>query len=154
MFGGMQDFELRVPRLLDHAEREHGSRELVTAWANRDGADPVIRAVLLRGGSGDVREVDRDTTPTNQRVRVAADRAGNAAVSWAAPYEAPVEGSYLALRAPDGSFGEPEFVPTGSQTYPGPAVAFDPRSGTPAAVFATEPAGYGEDGPVWFTERR
>jgi len=34
MFGGMQDFELRVPRLLDHAEREHGGRELVTAWAD------------------------------------------------------------------------------------------------------------------------
>ena len=34
MFGGMQDFELRVPRLIDHAEREHGARELVTAWAD------------------------------------------------------------------------------------------------------------------------
>ena len=34
MFGGMQDFELRVPRLIDHAEREHGGREIVTAWAD------------------------------------------------------------------------------------------------------------------------
>jgi fatty-acyl-CoA synthase len=34
MFGGMQDFELRVPRLIDHAEREHGAREIVTAWAD------------------------------------------------------------------------------------------------------------------------
>jgi fatty-acyl-CoA synthase len=34
MLGGMQDFELRVPRLLDHAEREHGSREIVTYWAD------------------------------------------------------------------------------------------------------------------------
>jgi fatty-acyl-CoA synthase len=33
MLGGMQDFELRVPRLLDHAAREHGGREIVTAWA-------------------------------------------------------------------------------------------------------------------------
>ncbi|MEZ5708864.1 MAG: long-chain fatty acid--CoA ligase [Blastomonas sp.] len=32
--GGMQDFELRVMRLLDHAERECGSREIVTYWAN------------------------------------------------------------------------------------------------------------------------
>ena len=32
--GGMQDFELRVPRLLDHAEREHGRREIVTRWAD------------------------------------------------------------------------------------------------------------------------
>jgi len=31
MLGGMQDFELRVMRLLDHAEREHGTRDLVTA---------------------------------------------------------------------------------------------------------------------------
>jgi fatty-acyl-CoA synthase len=34
MLGGMQDFELRVPRLLDHAAREHGSREIVTRWAD------------------------------------------------------------------------------------------------------------------------
>jgi len=32
MLGGMQDFALRVPRLLDHAEREHGMREIVTCW--------------------------------------------------------------------------------------------------------------------------
>jgi fatty-acyl-CoA synthase len=30
----MQDFELRVPRLIDHAEREHGRREIVTYWAD------------------------------------------------------------------------------------------------------------------------
>jgi fatty-acyl-CoA synthase len=34
MLGGMQDFELRVPRLLDHAEREHGGRKIVTRWAD------------------------------------------------------------------------------------------------------------------------
>ena len=34
MLGGMQDFELRVPRLIDHAEREHGSREIVSYWAD------------------------------------------------------------------------------------------------------------------------
>ncbi len=34
MLGGMQDFELRVPRLLDHAAREHWGRELVTRWAD------------------------------------------------------------------------------------------------------------------------
>lgn len=34
MLGGMQDFELRVPRLLDHAAREHGAREIVTHWAD------------------------------------------------------------------------------------------------------------------------
>ena len=34
MLGGMQDFELRVPRLLDHAAREHGGREIVSYWAD------------------------------------------------------------------------------------------------------------------------
>jgi fatty-acyl-CoA synthase len=34
MLGGMQDFELRVPRLIDHAAREHGPREIVSHWAN------------------------------------------------------------------------------------------------------------------------
>ena len=34
MLSGMQDFELRVPRLLDHAAREHGAREVVTRWAD------------------------------------------------------------------------------------------------------------------------
>ena len=34
MLGGMQDFELRIPRLIDHAEREHGGREIVTHWAD------------------------------------------------------------------------------------------------------------------------
>lgn len=33
-FGAMQDFELRVMRLLDHAAREHGPRELVSHWAD------------------------------------------------------------------------------------------------------------------------
>jgi fatty-acyl-CoA synthase len=34
MLGGMQDWELRIPRLIDHAEREHGRREIVTQWAD------------------------------------------------------------------------------------------------------------------------
>ncbi|HEX8192878.1 MAG TPA: long-chain fatty acid--CoA ligase [Allosphingosinicella sp.] len=34
MLGGMQDWPLRIMRLLDHAEREHGSREIVSRWAN------------------------------------------------------------------------------------------------------------------------
>jgi fatty-acyl-CoA synthase len=34
MLGAMQDFALRVPRLLEHAAREHGGREIVTSWAD------------------------------------------------------------------------------------------------------------------------
>ena len=33
MLGGMQDWPLRIMRLLDHAEREHGPREIVSRWA-------------------------------------------------------------------------------------------------------------------------
>ncbi|WP_255554429.1 long-chain fatty acid--CoA ligase [Sphingomicrobium clamense] len=34
LFGGMQDWPMNVMRLVDHAEREHGSREIVSAWAD------------------------------------------------------------------------------------------------------------------------
>ncbi len=34
MLGAMQDFELRVPRVVEHAEREHGGREIVSRWAD------------------------------------------------------------------------------------------------------------------------
>lgn len=34
MLGGMQDFELRVSALIDHAAREYGDREIVTRWAD------------------------------------------------------------------------------------------------------------------------
>jgi fatty-acyl-CoA synthase len=34
MLGGMQDWPLRVMRILDHAEREHGTREIVSLWAD------------------------------------------------------------------------------------------------------------------------
>ena len=34
LLGTMQDYELRVPRLIDHAAREHGAREIVSRWAD------------------------------------------------------------------------------------------------------------------------
>ncbi|WP_315760528.1 long-chain fatty acid--CoA ligase [Sphingomonas sp. Y38-1Y] len=34
MLGSMQEFELRVPRLVEHAEREYPTREIVTRWAD------------------------------------------------------------------------------------------------------------------------
>jgi fatty-acyl-CoA synthase len=34
MLGGMQDWPLRIMRLLDYAEREHGAREIVSRWAD------------------------------------------------------------------------------------------------------------------------
>ena len=32
--GAMQDYELRVSHMLDHAAREHGARQIVTRWAD------------------------------------------------------------------------------------------------------------------------
>ena len=34
MLGGMQDWPLRVGRLIDHAAREHGTRAIVSRWAD------------------------------------------------------------------------------------------------------------------------
>jgi len=34
MLGAMQDFPLLVTNLIDHAEREHGPREIVTHWSD------------------------------------------------------------------------------------------------------------------------
>jgi len=34
MLGEMQDFELRLSSLIDHAAREHGTREIVSRWAD------------------------------------------------------------------------------------------------------------------------
>lgn len=34
MLGGMQDWPLRVGRLVDHAAREHGTRSIVSRWAD------------------------------------------------------------------------------------------------------------------------
>ena len=34
ILGAMQDWELRVSLLIDHAAREHGAREIVTQWAD------------------------------------------------------------------------------------------------------------------------
>jgi fatty-acyl-CoA synthase len=34
MLGAMQDWELRVSLLIDHAAREHGTREIVTSWSD------------------------------------------------------------------------------------------------------------------------
>ena len=34
MYGTMQDWDLRVTHLIDYAAREHGTREIVTRWAD------------------------------------------------------------------------------------------------------------------------
>ena len=71
--GAMQDWSLRVTRLIDHAEREHGDGEIVTAWADgsitrtnwrevardaRKMAQALEKLGIKPGEYGTVREVD------------------------------------------------------------------------------------------------
>jgi acyl-CoA synthetase (AMP-forming)/AMP-acid ligase II len=50
--GAMQDWPLRVMRLVDHAEREHGDGEIVSAWA-----DGSVTRTNWRGVAGDARKM-------------------------------------------------------------------------------------------------
>jgi acyl-CoA synthetase (AMP-forming)/AMP-acid ligase II len=50
--GAMQDWPLRVMRLVDHAEREHGDGEIVSAWA-----DGTITRTNWRGVAHDARRM-------------------------------------------------------------------------------------------------
>lgn len=44
--GSMQDWDLRVTHLIDHAAREHGAREIITRWA--DGSESVTNWAGVR----------------------------------------------------------------------------------------------------------
>ena len=50
--GAMQDWPLRVMRLVDHAEREHGDGEIVSAWA-----DGIITRTNWRNVAHDARRM-------------------------------------------------------------------------------------------------
>ena len=50
--GAMQDWPLRVMRMVDHAEREHGGREIVSMWASGD-----ITRTNWRGVAHDARRM-------------------------------------------------------------------------------------------------
>jgi acyl-CoA synthetase (AMP-forming)/AMP-acid ligase II len=54
MLGAMQDWPLRIMRLLDYAEREHGPREMVSRWA-----DGTTTRTDWRGVAGDSRRLAR-----------------------------------------------------------------------------------------------
>ena len=68
MLGAMQDFPLRIMRLMDHAEREHGGREIVAARADGStirtnwSSSPMMPAGWRRrwSGSGSRRGPGRD----------------------------------------------------------------------------------------------
>jgi hypothetical protein len=68
MLGGMQDFELRVPRIINHAEREHGTREIVTWWADGTTTVRSFRRWLTKSYTGlsmDSPAANRVSWPTN-----------------------------------------------------------------------------------------
>ena len=54
LLGAMQNWPLRVTRLVDHAEREHGNREVVSAWA-----DGSITRTTWRGVAAQARRMAR-----------------------------------------------------------------------------------------------
>jgi fatty-acyl-CoA synthase len=65
MLGAMQDWDLRVTHLIDHAAREHGSREIVTRWA--DGSETRTNWAEIR----------RDALKMTQALRKLAIRPGD-----------------------------------------------------------------------------
>ena len=48
MLGAMQDWELRVSLLIDHAAREYGSREIVTRWNDNSESRTILEAQIER----------------------------------------------------------------------------------------------------------
>jgi len=81
MLGGMQDFELRVPRLLDHAAREHGPREIVTRWA--DGSESRTDwAGIARDARRLAQALERLGVRPGDRVATLAMNHANHVVAW------------------------------------------------------------------------
>lgn len=81
MLGGMQDWPLRVTRLLDHAEREHGTREIVSRYA----AGEVIRtdwAGVARDARKLAKALERLGIRKGDRVATLAMNHGRHLVSW------------------------------------------------------------------------
>ena len=82
MLGGMQDWPLRIMRILDHAAREHGTREIVSLYADGDdrphrlGRDrPRLRASWRRRSSG-------SASKPGDRVATLAMNHGRHVVAW------------------------------------------------------------------------
>jgi hypothetical protein len=55
MLGAMQDWPLRVTRLIDHAEREHGPREIVSLYADGSIVAPIMPASPATRGASPTR---------------------------------------------------------------------------------------------------
>ena len=81
MLGGMQDWELRVSELIDHAARDHGDREIVTRWA--DGSESrTTWAGVRRDALKMVQALRRLGIQPGDRVATLAMNHGKHLVSW------------------------------------------------------------------------
>lgn len=81
MLGGMQDFELRVMRLLDHAAREHGRREIVSRWA--DGSETRTDwAGIARGARQLAQALERLGMKPGDRIATLGMNHGHHLLSW------------------------------------------------------------------------
>ena len=81
MIATMQDFELRLPRLIDHAAREHGPREIVTRWA--DGSETRSDwAGVARDAKKLAQALERAGVKPGERVATLAMNHGRHLVTW------------------------------------------------------------------------
>ncbi|MGF1550137.1 MAG: long-chain fatty acid--CoA ligase [Sphingomonadaceae bacterium] len=81
MLGGMQDWPFRITQLIDHAEREHGNREIVSRWA--DGS--VTRtdyAGIARDARRLARALERLGIEREDRIATLAMNHGRHMASW------------------------------------------------------------------------
>ena len=81
MIATMQDFELRLPRLIDHAAREHGPREIVTRWA--DGSETRGNwAQVARDAKKLAQALERAGVKPGERVATLAMNHGRHLIAW------------------------------------------------------------------------
>jgi acyl-CoA synthetase (AMP-forming)/AMP-acid ligase II len=81
MLGGMQDFELRVPKLIDHVAHEAGSREIVSRWA--DGSETRTSwAGVHRDAKKLAQALERLGVARGDRVATLAMNHANHLVAW------------------------------------------------------------------------
>jgi fatty-acyl-CoA synthase len=81
MLGGMQDFELRVTTLLDHAAREHWEREIVTRWG--DGSETrTTWAGIARDARKLAQALERLGLEKGDRIATLAMNHGRHLVAW------------------------------------------------------------------------
>ena len=81
MLGGMQDWPLRIMRLLDYAEREHGSREIVSRWADGSATRTDWRGVA-RDSRRLAQALERLGIGRGDRIATLAMNHGRHLVSW------------------------------------------------------------------------